>query len=105
MPPSAAIGKALAIAAGAPAASITTSKPRPPVASATCSASDPAVGSIARLAPISSPSARRCACGSISVTEPPIVAAAIAQSRPIGPPPITATSSLASIPPAATAAL
>ena len=29
----------------------------------------------------------------------------MAQSRPIGPPPITATSSLASIPPAATAAL
>ena len=38
--PSAAIGNALAIAAGTPAASITTSNPRPPVASAACSATD-----------------------------------------------------------------
>ncbi len=60
---------------------------------------------MARLAPISRPSARRCACGSISVTDAPIVAAARVQRRPIGPPPITATSSLASIPPAVTQAL
>jgi len=49
--------------------------------------------------------ARRCAWGSISVTDPPIAAAVMTQRSPIGPPPITATSSLASIPPAATAAL
>src|SRR5215211_2751102 len=41
----------------------------------------------------------------MSVTVPPIVAAASAQSRPIGPPPITATESLASTPAAATVAL
>src|SRR3954452_5522725 len=94
-----------AIAAGAPAASMTTSKPRPAVTSATASEKSAAVGSSAASAPSSVPRLRRWAWGSTSTTRALHAAAAITHSRPIGPPPITATVSLGSTRAAAIVAL
>src|SRR3954468_21587264 len=88
-----------AIAAGAPAASMTTSKPRPPVTSATASEKSDAPGSRANPA-----RARRCCCGSTSTTRAPHASAAMTHNSPIGPPPITATTSDGSTRPAATTA-
>ena len=73
-PPSAAIGKALAIAAGAPGGLDDDVEPASAGRLRRLLATGPAAGSITALAPISSASARRCACGSISVTAAPIVA-------------------------------
>src|SRR5579859_151253 len=95
----AATSSAVAIAVGAPAASITASKPLPAVAALAPSTNAGEDGSRACAAPSWRAHWRRPASGSIATTRALQAAAAIIESSPIGPAPITATVSLGSTPP------
>ena len=102
--PNPATSKAAAMAAGCPEASMTTSAPRPPVSSMTCSTNPSAVGSTTSSAPSERAISQRPWLGSAQTTRPPRVAATATAPSPIGPAPKTTTVSLASMPSARVAA-